>query len=92
MGAIGMEGTLSARPEGVFVSAGRRDQSTVAVYTPSRDTSWQLKNAAIPTSAAMLASLAVAAHFIDPLPATLAPVCAALSALNVADAFGGHRQ
>ena len=83
MGAIGMEGTLSARPEGVFVSAGRRDQSTVAVYTPSRDTSWQLKNAAIPTSAAMLASLAVAAHFIDPLPAPLAPVCAALSALIV---------
>ena len=83
MGAIGMEGTLSARPEGVFVSAGRQDQSTVAVYTQCQYTSWQLKNAAIPTSAAMLASLAVAAHFIDPLPVTLAPVCAALSALIV---------
>lgn len=78
---MGMEGALSARPEGVAVSTDGRGVRQVGHIIEGRAALWKPGSAIAPTSAAMLASVAVAAQFVEPIPSSLAPVFAAFSAL-----------
>ncbi len=80
---MGMEGTLSARPGSVVVSADGRFIRGAAPNCQGRASICKPKDALLVAGAALLVSFAAAAHFTEPVPSALAPICAALSALIV---------
>ena len=80
---MGMEGALSARPEGSIVPADGQAVRHSGLRTHRRVSLYKRRDAILGASAAVLAYLALVSHFIEAVPLALAPICAACSALII---------